>query len=194
MALKYMRANLEDTYGILELQDKLLQIAIYIDKLCEENDIEYCLMGGSCLGALRHNGFIPWDDDLDVFMKPREYEKFRAAFNAHGNKDEYYLQELSENNGKIASAKLRLNNTTYIEEATKDYKMHQGIFVDIFLLHNCPSNKILQLRQCAWGKYILAKGQSYKSIPYSGKKKIVTDLLRYLPKNFLILKRNWVYL
>lgn len=79
--MKYMRDNLNDDYGIVRLQDKILEIAVYIDKLCTENDIEYCLMGGSALGAKRHNGFIPWDDDLDVFMTPKNYEKFRKVFN-----------------------------------------------------------------------------------------------------------------
>ena len=188
MDLKYMRQELTDEYGIIELQDKILQLAVYLDTFCKKYNIRYCLMGGSCLGALRHSGFIPWDDDLDVFMTPKEYAKFRKAFKKVGDKQNYYLQELSEYNGKVASAKLRLNNTTYIEEATKSFKMHQGVFIDIFLLHNCPNNKLLQIRQCFWGKYILAKGQSYKSIKYRGKKKILTDFLRLLPKDFLMRK------
>ena len=71
--MEYMRDGLSDSYGILELQDKILEIAKYIHDFCEEHDIDYCLMGGSALGAKRHGGFIPWDDDLDIFMTPDNY-------------------------------------------------------------------------------------------------------------------------
>ena len=77
MNLQFMRSNLENEYGLLKLQDKILEIAVYIDKFCDEHGIDYCLMGGSALGAKRHGGFIPWDDDLDIFMTPDNYEKFR---------------------------------------------------------------------------------------------------------------------
>lgn len=80
MSLKYMRQNLEDKYGLLEIQDKILEIMVYVDSFCQKNRIEYCLMGGSALGSKRHGGFIPWDDDLDIFMTPDNYERFRALF------------------------------------------------------------------------------------------------------------------
>lgn len=68
MLLKYMRQELEDKYGFLEIQDKILEIMVYVDQFCEDRGIQYCLMGGSALGSKRHGGFIPWDDDLDIFM------------------------------------------------------------------------------------------------------------------------------
>ena len=58
MEYQYMRDGLDPKYGFLELQDKILEIAVYIDKLCRENDINYCLMGGSALGAKRHLSLI----------------------------------------------------------------------------------------------------------------------------------------
>ena len=153
-----MRDGLDPKYGFLELQDKILEIAVYIDKLCRENDINYCLMGGSALGAKRHGGFIPWDDDLDVFMTPDNYEKFRKVFNENGDKEKYYLLEWGLTDGMVTISKIRLNNTSYIEESLKKWDIHHGIYVDIFILHTCPDNKLQQIHQCLWAKYVIMKG------------------------------------
>lgn len=158
MEYQYMRDGLDPKYGFLELQDKILEIAVYIDKICRENDINYCLMGGSALGAKRHGGFIPWDDDLDVFMTPGNYEKFRKVFNENGDKEKYYLQEWGLTDGMVTISKIRLNNTSYIEESLKKWDIHHGIYVDIFILHTCPNNKLQQIHQCLWAKYVIMKG------------------------------------
>lgn len=158
MEYQYMRDGLDPKYGFLELQDKILEIAVYIDKLCRENDINYCLMGGSALGAKRHGGFIPWDDDLDIFMTPDNYEKFRKVFNENGDKEKYYLQEWGLTDGMVTISKIRLNNTSYIEESLKKWDIHHGIYVDIFILHTCPDNKLQQIHQCLWAKYVIMKG------------------------------------
>lgn len=158
MEYQYMRDGLDPKYGFLELQDKILEIAVYIDKLCREYDINYCLMGGSALGAKRHGGFIPWDDDLDVFMTPGDYEKFRKVFNENGDKEKYYLQEWGLTDGMVTISKIRLNNTSYIEESLKKWDIHHGIYVDIFILHTCPDNKLQQIHQCLWAKYVIMKG------------------------------------
>lgn len=158
MEYQYMRDGLDPKYGFLELQDKILEIAVYIDKLCREYDINYCLMGGSALGAKRHGGFIPWDDDLDVFMTPDNYEKFRKVFNENGDKEKYYLQEWGLTDGMVTISKIRLNNTSYIEESLKKWDIHHGIYVDIFILHTCPDNKLQQIHQCLWAKYVIMKG------------------------------------
>lgn len=168
MEFQYMRDGLDPKYGFLELQDKILEIAVYIDKLCRENDIDYCLMGGSALGAKRHGGFIPWDDDLDVFMTPDNYEKFRKAFNQIGNKDKYYLQEWGLTDGMVTISKIRMNNTSYIEESLKKWDIHHGIYVDIFILHNCPNNKLQQLYQCLWAKYVIMKGLAIRGYTRRG--------------------------
>ena len=137
-----MRTDTSDDWGLKKLQNVILNIAYDFDMFCEKHMISYRLMGGSALGAVRHQGFIPWDDDLDVFMTPDEYEKFRLLFNNKGDKNKYYLQELGASNGKVITAKLRLNNSYYEENILKGWNIHHGIYIDIFILHNCPNNKI----------------------------------------------------
>ena len=154
-----MRENLNDTYGILLLQDKILEIAVYIDHFCDSHGIDYCLMGGSALGAKRHGGFIPWDDDLDIFMTPDNYEKFREKFLSIGDQSRFYLQEYGKRkNGMVTVPKLRMNGTLYQEELTKEWDIHQGIYIDIFILHTCPKEKLRQLWQFFWAKCVVTKG------------------------------------
>lgn len=166
--MQYMRENLDPKYGFLPLQDKILEIAVYVDKICRDNQIGYCLMGGSALGAKRHGGFIPWDDDLDIFMTPSQYEKFREVFNATGDREKYYLQEWGAIDGMVTIAKIRMNDTTYIEEAFKNWDIHQGIYIDIFILHTCPNNRLEQFHQCLWAKYVIMKGLAIRGYDRRG--------------------------
>ncbi|MEA4964575.1 MAG: LicD family protein [Oscillospiraceae bacterium] len=158
MKYRYMRDNLDDEYGFLLLQDTILEIAVYIDAICKENGIDYCLMGGSALGAKRHGGFIPWDDDLDLFMTPDNYVKFKETFLKLGDKKKYYLQEWGAVDGMVTISKLRMNGTSYFEDSFKNWNIHQGIYVDIFILHTCPKHIIQKLHQCLWAKYVIMKG------------------------------------
>ena len=187
MALQYMRPELEDKYGFLEVQDKILSIMVDVDKFCEQHGIEYCLMGGSALGSKRHGGFIPWDDDLDIFMTPDNYEKFRDAFHKEGNKEKYYLQEWGLTDGMVTIAKVRLNGTSYIEEIVKDWDIHQGIYIDIFILHTCPNNRLSQLHQCFWAKYVITKGLALREKNrHSGVRGFVIKVARLFPDRFLV--------
>ena len=63
---------------IKKVQNEILSIFIEIDKLCEKHNLRYYAIGGTCIGAVRHNGFIPWDDDLDIAMPRKDYERFIA--------------------------------------------------------------------------------------------------------------------
>lgn len=185
--MQYMRDSLEDKYNFLALQDKILEIMSYIDGFCQQENIDYCLMGGSALGAKRHGGFIPWDDDLDIFMTPDNYEKFREEFLQNGDRENYYLQEWGTVDGMVTIAKIRMNNTTYIEEALKNWNIHHGIYVDIFILHNCPNNKVSQLWQCLWAKYVIMKGLAERK--YNRRKGFLGFALKVMdlfPEYFLV--------
>lgn len=175
-----------DKYGLIVLQNKILEIAKYIDDLCNEYDIKYNLMGGSALGAIRHKGFIPWDDDLDIFMTPDNYNKFRDIFINNGNHRKFYLQELGKIGNYVTTPKLRMNNTTFIEESLKNWDIHHGVYVDIFILHTSPNNIIKRYHQYFWAKYIVVKALSLKG--YDRKKGlmgIILKITRLLPTHFL---------
>lgn len=182
-----MRDNLKDDYGFLKLQNKILEIMSYVDKLCRDNDIDYCLMGGSALGAKRHGGFIPWDDDLDIFMTPDNYDKFVRVFKESGDKKKFYLQEWGLTDKMVTISKIRLNNSTYIESILKNMDIHQGIYIDIFILHTCPNNRISQLHQCFWAKYAIMKGLAIRNYDRrKGYVERILALMRTMPDKFLL--------
>lgn len=183
----YMRLDTPDDWEIKKLQDKILEIAVYVDEFCTKNDIQYCLMGGSALGAVRHEGFIPWDDDLDFFMTPDNYEKFVAAFQKNGDHDKYLLEPLGEMDNMVTIGKVRAKGTTYIETDLTKYDIHHCIYLDIFILHNCPNNKLLRMHQYIWAKYIVAKGQSTRDIyRYGLVLRTALRILRLFPRRFLM--------
>ncbi len=132
------------TQNVKQVQTKILDTMKYIDKLCRENGILYYIMGGTALGAIRHGGFIPWDDDLDIFMTPSEYEKFKTVFE-RTNHPSFVLQEWKTTPKHLEYAKVRMNGTTFIEENFRDRPdMHHGIYVDIMILHKVPKNPAIQ--------------------------------------------------
>lgn len=182
-----MRKDTQDEWGLKELQNVILNIAYDLDQFCQKYDITYRLMGGSALGAKRHGGFIPWDDDLDIFMTPIEYEKFRNYFNKFGDKEKYYLQERGASRGKVVTAKLRLNNSFFKEEVLTDWNVHQGVFIDIFILHICPNNSLQQYWQYFWAKYIVVKGLANKEYKRRGRSVyFLLNCMKILPKRFLL--------
>lgn len=187
MKLKTLMNPREDKWGILELQNCILNIVQYIDQFCDKYNIDYCLMGGSALGAVRHEGFIPWDDDLDIFMRPADYANFREVFLKNGDHENFYLQEWGASKGKITMAKLRLNGSHYVEENLENLDIHKGVFVDIFILHSCPDNMIGHWWQYLWSRYIVIKGLANRNYKRRG---ILTNIilkpLGWLPKRFLL--------
>ena len=102
------------------LQLKILEIVKDIDKICKENNIEYYLCYGSCLGAVRHNGFIPWDDDFDIMLKYDDYKRFLKVCEDQLDKSKYFVQTMeSDPYYYLSFAKIRNIKTTLIEEASK---------------------------------------------------------------------------
>lgn len=179
---------------VKEVQHKILDTMIFIDKLCLENNIDYCIMGGTALGAARHGGFIPWDDDLDIFMTPENYEKFKKVFLAEKN-NQFMLQEWRTTPKYLEYAKVRMNNTAFIESHFKErVNMHQGIYVDIMILHKCSENLLEQKLVYFYSKYLVLYGlykRNWK--PKSSFQKIILTFIKYLPNKFL-LEKGYKYL
>jgi lipopolysaccharide cholinephosphotransferase len=124
-----------------KLQDTELEILQEIIRVCNANNITYFTVGGTTLGAIRHNGFIPWDDDIDIGMMRDDYEKFLSIAKtelAEGFSLTYYY---TDPNSPTYYAKVRKDGTKFVEPYTKNIKMHHGIFVDIMPYDFAPEDK-----------------------------------------------------
>lgn len=114
-------------------QKVMLEILIEIHRICMENDITYWLEAGTLLGAIRHKGFIPWDDDCDVSMPRKDYEKFLKIAQEKLPKDMFLQTRETDPAYPLPWAKIRKNGTLLIETGeTGEERYHHGIFVDVF--------------------------------------------------------------
>ncbi|MGN0807258.1 MAG: phosphorylcholine transferase LicD [Candidatus Coproplasma sp.] len=119
-----------------KVQEVILSIMKDLHKILTENNFVYYLDAGSVLGAIRHNGFIPWDDDLDIEMPRDQYEKFLKVA-PQLLPDHLYLQYPgNEKQYHCMFAKIRLKNSLFEEEINKDKDYPRGIYIDIFPIDN----------------------------------------------------------
>lgn len=134
------------------LQSVILMIAKDIDSLCKEYNIKYYLLGGSALGAIRHQGFIPWDDDLDIAMLPGDYSCFLEVARKKLDPKKYYIQE-GRKDWPEDFSKIKLRGTC-IEEFG-DFKLENGengIYVDVFRIDHTARTKLGKISQYFCGK------------------------------------------
>lgn len=172
--------------AVRDVQGKILETMKYIDMLCREHNIVYYIMGGTALGAVRHGGFIPWDDDLDIFMTPDQYAAFKDVFEAQKS-EQFVLQEWRTTPDYLEYAKVRMNGTTFIEEAFQDRKdMHHGIYVDIMILHKVPESAFIQKQVYYYSKFVTLYGLSQRNWkPKSKAQALVLKSLKLLPCKLL---------
>lgn len=125
-----------------ELQRTQVEILEIVDDLCKQNHISYSLYAGTLLGAVRHKGFIPWDDDLDICMLRSDYERFLKCWKENPVK-EYLLQNKETDPDFTQSfSKIRKDHTTFLQPGEEPYKYHKGIFIGIFPIDRVPKTAL----------------------------------------------------
>lgn len=132
-----------DAETLRQLQLVELEILTEIDRICRKNKIHYSLTGGTLLGAVRHGGFIPWDDDADVSMLRCEYQKFRKACQTDLDEKRFYFQDIDNTAGyRWGYGKLRRKGTVFLRENQENMPYEQGVWVDIFPRDGIPDGRI----------------------------------------------------
>lgn len=173
------------TATLIEHQQALYELLIELDRVCKKLDIKYSLFAGTMLGAVRHNGFIPWDDDADIVMCRKDYEKFMREADEMLNSQRFYLQKEFSEHFPMFFSKLRLNGTACLEKYhPKDVKSHQGVYIDIFPCDNAAKTEIGRKIQFLCSKVVIAKSLYARGYETDSiLKKIFMFGCRFLPRN-----------
>ena len=158
-------ATIIDDKKLDEIKKAEKEILIVFDKFCKDNNLRYSLFAGTALGAVRHKGFIPWDDDIDVCMVRDEYEKFLALWGEQTIED-CYLQSKSNPNYALNHEKIRSTKPAY-----------KGIFIDVFPLDKIPDNKRKRKTFMLYAKLRLIYTRNY---PYKSGGKVLELISRML--------------
>lgn len=115
-----------------------LDILRVFTDVCDRLGLRYYLVGGTLLGAVRHGGFIPWDDDIDVAMPREDYDRFARIAQAELGPDYFYQSPDTDPHYFLTYAKIRKKGTFFYEERFRNARFTQGVFIDIFPLDLCP--------------------------------------------------------
>ena len=133
--------------NLRQAQKVMLYIMKKIHEVCVKHNIRYWLDYGTLLGAVRHDGFIPWDDDMDISMLREDYEKFNAIAQQELGEEFFWQTKETEPDFCFEMGKVRLNGTVWQEKNwEKSSITHQGLFVDIFPIDPFPESKIQMYR------------------------------------------------
>lgn len=178
------------------LQLNELEMLIEFDRICRKNNISYSLDGGTLLGAIRHKGFIPWDDDVDVMLLKDEYEKFYQACQDDLDKERFFFQDYRTDSGyRWGYGKLRLLGTEYVKAGHECAHYKTGICIDVFPLENLPESWVMRkiylaLMYCIRKTLYSEIGRVNSSNPLL---RLWYSLLFLIPKNAVFSLKNFIY-
>ncbi|WP_181376433.1 LicD family protein [Paenibacillus agaridevorans] len=134
-----------DNETLRKLQLTQLEMLVEVDRICRKCGISYNIIAGTMLGAVRHQGYIPWDDDADVAMLRPEYTRFREACKTDLDTTRFYFQDHVSTKGyRWGYGKLRRKNTLFLREHQEHMPYEQGVFIDIFPMDGVPDNYMLR--------------------------------------------------
>ncbi len=126
----------EELKQLQDVQQKLIQ---EVARICKKCGIHFNMVGGTMLGAIRHKGYVPWDDDADIGFLRTEYEKFREACKTELNHEKYYMQDLRDTKGyRWGYGKLRRKNTEFVRLGQEFLPFEKGISIDLMPFDNVP--------------------------------------------------------
>lgn len=177
----------EGSNDLKHLQKILLMILKDFIEICEENNLQYYVCGGTALGAVRHNGFIPWDDDVDVYLFRKDYEKFLDIVSKMENNKYTFVNFKTYDDCFLYFTKMMLNGTKFEEWWAHQVNFKSQIFIDIFVLDNITTNsfkRFLQVKACR----ILDKLTTIASIRLEGYPKYVQIPLNIIHSIFKLLR------
>lgn len=179
------------------LQRQETEILCELRRICTKYNLMYFITAGTLLGAVRHNGFIPWDDDIDVAMPLKDFEKFSKICRTDLAAQYFFQDCKSEKQYPFHFAKIRKNDTIVNDPFLAHLNIHKGIYIDVFPLVKCPKNdkaaklffKFVEFFTYA----IMAKYDGDFICGYQ--KKLVVlffRLSKHLPKSFLVIMRSLI--
>jgi len=160
-----------DDETLKHLQNIQTEMLRYFISICEKNDLTYFVYGGTLLGAVRHEGFIPWDDDIDVIMFRKDFEKLNKILEKNIDPKYTFFNVLNEETYHYTFARLNLKDTIFKEWWADQVDYTQNIFIDIFILDNIPNNKFKRFIH-RWKSFTLNHLTLYSIIKYENTSKL----------------------
>ena len=175
---------------IKNVHNCLMIIAKEIKRICEKNDIHYTMLAGTLLGAVRHQGFIPWDDDMDFAMFREDYNKFIEACKNDLDKEHFFFQNIDSdpNFGKFY-IRILLNGTYLYYDLIRNVQSKKALFVDVFPFDSIPESKILRKKQSvitSFAMRLLKKKLKYGASSFTLGSKIELLFTPFFSKKSLI--------